>query len=158
MSKSNEIRVLNEKQIKQKLAGYKSAYTKKVNAAKTTKERKCLENGREAYVAERLHELMEQNKKQIQRRAGVLSWETRRANNAKRIVKQVEAVQTKNPVAKTASKKDYSSLDCFDDGIIMASLPVRRQNPFSIVVFLLHINCDKNKPYHNECVMTRLLC
>ena len=56
-----------------------------------------------------------------------------------------------------ASKKDYSSLDCFDDGIIVASLPVRRQNPFSIVVFLLHFSCDKNKPHHNECVMTRPL-
>ena len=109
MLKNDEIRVLTEKQIKQKLAGYKSAYTKKVNAAKTTKERKCLENGREAYVAERLHEIMEQNKKQIQRRAGVLSWETRRANNAKRNVKQVEAVQAKNPVAKTASKKSHGS-------------------------------------------------
>lgn len=109
MSKNDEIRVLTEEQIKQKLAGYKSAYTKKVNAAKTTKERKCLENGREAYVAERLHEIMEQNKKQIQRRAGVLSWETRRANNANRDVKLTETKQTKKSVAKTASKKSHGS-------------------------------------------------
>ena len=109
MLKNDEIRVLTKNQIKQKLAGYKSAYTKKVNAAKTTKERKCLENGREAYVAERLHEIMEQNKKQIQRRAGVLSWETRRANNAKRNVKQAETQQTKKCVSKTASKKSHGS-------------------------------------------------
>lgn len=109
MPKNNEIRVLTENQIKQKLAGYKSAYTKKVNAAKTAKERKCLENDREVYVAERLREIMEQNKKQIQRRAGVLSWETRRANSAKRNVKQVETKQTKKPVSKTASKKSHSS-------------------------------------------------
>jgi len=81
MSKT-EIRVLTDEQIKQKMAGYKSAYTKKMNAAKTTKERKALEDGRFSYLAERLHEIMEQNKKQIQRRAGVLSWETRRRNNA----------------------------------------------------------------------------
>lgn len=109
MLKNDEIRVLTENQIKQKLAGYKSAYTKKVNAAKTTKERKCLENGREAYVAERLHEIMEQNKKQIQRRAGVLSWETRRANNAKRNVKQIETQQTKKCVSKTTPKKSHGS-------------------------------------------------
>lgn len=100
MSKSNEIRVLNEKQIKQKLAGYKSAYTKRVNAAKTEKERKCLENGREAYLAERLHEIMEQNKKQVQRRAGVLSWETRRANIAK---------SNANPTAIKQNKKSHTS-------------------------------------------------
>ena len=100
MLKNDEIRVLTEKQIKQKLAGYKSAYTKKVNAAKTAKERKCLENDREVYVAERLHELMEQNKKQVQRRAGVLSWETRRANIAK---------SNANPTAIKQNKKSHGS-------------------------------------------------
>jgi hypothetical protein len=109
MSKNDEIHVLTEEQIKQKLAGYKSAYTKKVNAAKTTNERKALEDGRFSYLAERLHEIMEQNKKQIQRRAGVLSWETRRANCAKRNVKPTETKQTKKPVAKTASKKSHGS-------------------------------------------------
>ncbi len=108
MSK-NEIRVLTDEQIKQKLAGYKSHYTKKVKAAKTAKERKILENGREAYLAERLNEIMNENRKQIQRRAGVRSWESRRANSAKDTVRPTETKQTKKPVAKTTTSKSHGS-------------------------------------------------
>ena len=101
MSK-NEITVLTEEKIKQKMAGYKSHYTRKVNAAKTRKERKSLETARESYLADRLAEIVEFNKKQIQRRAGFLAWETRRANNAKRMAKAVAKPAT--PKAEKAEK------------------------------------------------------
>lgn len=103
MTKQTEISVLTEEKIKQKLAGYKSHYTRKVNAAKTAKERKALESKRDEYIAERLAELNEQNKKQIQRRAGVLSWETRRANSQKRTVQPIECQCKKQ--AKAFEKK-----------------------------------------------------
>lgn len=75
--------VLSEKEIKQKMAGYKSAYTKRINAAKTAKERKELEAGRDAYLACIENAMREEQKKMVQRRAGHLSWVTRRANQEK---------------------------------------------------------------------------
>ena len=64
-------------------------------------------------------------------------------------VKQIRAIAT------TEFSLVVVNYDCFDDGIVVTSLPVRRQKTFSIVVFLLHLNC-KSKPWHNEDVMTRL--
>lgn len=110
MKKENEIKVLTETEIKQKLAGYKSHYTKKVNSAKTDKERKNLESKREEYLAERLAEIQKENRHQIMRRAGVLSWETRRANSQKRTVPSTETKQTKKPVAKTTAKRTNSKV------------------------------------------------
>lgn len=83
MSESKKYVVLTEKEIKQKLAGYKSAYTKKVNAATSKKERKALEEGRDSYIALIESTIREENKKMIQRRAGHLSWLTRKANQEK---------------------------------------------------------------------------
>ena len=103
-----EFTVLTEDKIKQKLAGYKSNYTKRINAARTAKERKELEAKRDAYIGERETALREENRKQIQRRAGHLSWETRRANNAKRTA--TETTATKKPAdQKRPPKKCHHS-------------------------------------------------
>jgi len=83
MNESKKYVVLTEKEIKQKLAGHKSAYTKRVSAAKTAKERKALEAGRDAFISAIECEIRAENKKMIQRRAGHLSWITRKANQEK---------------------------------------------------------------------------
>lgn len=80
--------VLSEKEIKQKMAGYKSAYTKRINAAKTVKERKELEASRDAYLACIENSIREEQKKMVQRRAGHLSWVTRKANQEKNATTQ----------------------------------------------------------------------
>ena len=100
-----EFTVLTEDKIKQKLAGYKSNYTKRVNAARTAKERKELEAKRDAYIGERETALREENRKQIQRRAGHLSWETRRANSAKRNAPRTETPAAKKPADQKRSQK-----------------------------------------------------
>lgn len=120
--KKNEVVVLTSRQMQQKLAGYKSNYTKRVKSAKTEKERKALENGREAYVERMKKMLDEQNRKQIQRRAGFLSWKTRRANavasrpaveqiekTARKAVKKVAKGVEQKRAGKTATKKCHSS-------------------------------------------------
>ena len=94
--------VLTEKQIVQKLAGYKSAYTKQVKAAKTARERKMLEAKREEFIGCIEHAIRNENRKAIQRRAGHLSWVTRRNNQAK----QTEIMNEKKTAHRhTASKK-----------------------------------------------------
>lgn len=96
--KAEAMKVLTEKEIKLKMAGYKSCYTKKINAAKTAKEKKFLEKNRETWLQEIEQRIVAENKKMIQRRAGVLSWETRRKN----------AQQSETVVAKKSSKKNRS--------------------------------------------------
>lgn len=99
----NAIKVLSEKEINQKMAGYKASYNRKVNQAKGA-ERTKLENGRENYLAECMKGIVEQNKKSVQRLAGFKSWETRRANQA--------AVEKKPEVKKKVVVKNprkYSS-------------------------------------------------
>lgn len=95
--------VLNEKEIKQKMAGYKSAYTKRVKAAKTAKERKELESGRDAFIACIEKAIRDEQKKMIQRRAGHLSWITRKSN-------QEKTVSTKTN--KTTKNSRKSSCKC----------------------------------------------
>lgn len=82
-----QVHVLTETQIKQKLAGHKAHYTKKVNAATNIRERLALESKREAYIAERLAELQAENLHQIRRRAAFRAWETMRARNAEEVTK-----------------------------------------------------------------------
>ena len=76
--------VFTEKQIVQKMAGYKSAYTKLVKSAKTAKERELLELERQGYLDAIEHSIRTANKKAIQRRAGHLSWITRKSNQEKK--------------------------------------------------------------------------
>lgn len=106
--KKNEVVVLTSRQMQQRLAGYKSNYTKRVKSAKTEKERKALENGREAYVERMKKMLDEQNRKQIQRRAGFLSWKTRRANDA---VASRPAVEQTEKTARKAVKKVANGIE-----------------------------------------------
>lgn len=98
-----QVHVLTETQIKQKLAGHKAHYTKKVNAATNIRERLALESKREAYIAERLAKLQAENLHQIRRRAAFRAWETMRARNAE------EVNQTKNVTTKTTAKVTKSS-------------------------------------------------
>ena len=101
--------VLTEKQINQKMAGHKSNYTKKVQSAKTAKERKSLESKRDAYLAERLAEIMKENRHRIMVRAGYRAWDTRRANSAKCTVCNTETNTCKcnQTVAKTTAKRAH---------------------------------------------------
>ena len=92
--------VLSEKEIKQKMAGHKSAYTKRINAAKTAKERKELEAGRDAYLACIENAMREEQKKMVQRRAGHLSWITRKANQEKAVTKATTTSCKKNKSSK----------------------------------------------------------
>lgn len=103
MNESKKYVVLTEKEIKQKLAGYKSAYTKRVDAAKTAKERKALEAGREAFIAHIEEGIRSENKKMIQRRAGHLSWITRKANQEKKETCVCKKTSTKKSTKKSCS-------------------------------------------------------
>lgn len=94
-TETKEITVLTEEKIQQKMAGYKSAYTKKINSAKTAQERKALLDARDEFLANRLSEIQKENKHQIMRRAGVMSWETRRQNSQKRVVTSTPTKCTK---------------------------------------------------------------
>lgn len=97
--------VLTEKQIVQKMAGYKSAYTKLIKSAKTAKERKHLEDTREDYLGVIERAIRNENKKAIQRRAGHLSWITRRENqNSVKTIEKKE-VKTATSTKKTSCKK-----------------------------------------------------
>jgi hypothetical protein len=110
MKNANEAYVvLTEKQIVQKMAGYKSAYTKMVNAAKTTKERKALEANRDAYLSKIETEIRKENKKSIQRRAGHLSWITRKANQSANSATTQTVTEKKS---KTTSKKVCRCTSC----------------------------------------------
>jgi hypothetical protein len=92
--------VLSDKEIKQKMAGHKSAYTKRINAAKTSKERKELEAGRDAYLACIESAMRDEQKKMIQRRAGHLSWITRKANQEKVNAEAITTTCKKNKTSK----------------------------------------------------------
>lgn len=103
-----QVHILTETQIKQKLAGYKSHYTKRVNAAKTAQERVALEAQREAYISERLAELNAENLHQFRRRAAFRAWETMRARQAEEVnqlqnatIKTTKVDNPSKPVVKT---------------------------------------------------------
>lgn len=100
---TDTIKVLSEKEISQKMAGFKANYSRRINQAKSSKERAALENAKEEYLNSCMERIIAENKKQIQRRAGVLSWKTRRANQS--------AGQVKIVNIRTESKKSnkYSS-------------------------------------------------
>lgn len=76
----NAFPVLSEDQIKHKMAGYKSAYQRRINQTKSNSEKKKLCDGMELWLKEKYDAIMAENKKAVQRRAGHLSWETRRMN------------------------------------------------------------------------------
>ena len=112
--------VMSEQQIKQKMAGYKASCKRRINAAKTTDEKRRLEAEMEKYVAEKQQEMLEQNRKARQRLAGYRAWETRRNNlkaaNEARQVKDSARKESakksspvKNVVDKCAGKKRYCS-------------------------------------------------
>lgn len=105
----NKFNVLTEKEIKQKMAGYKSAYTKMVKATKTAKARKALEDARETYLGAIESTILAENKKAIQRRAGHLSWETRRANANKTVTRVNTATTKKQKTTKSRTAISVSS-------------------------------------------------
>ncbi|MBR4316262.1 MAG: hypothetical protein IKP65_04740 [Alphaproteobacteria bacterium] len=77
-----EMTVLTEQKIKQKMAGYKSAYSKRIKAATNSKERSKLMKERDSFLASKEKEILDLNRKAVQVRAGKLSWVTRRKNEA----------------------------------------------------------------------------
>lgn len=95
--------VFTEKQIVQKMAGYKSAYTKLVKSAKTAKERELLELERQSYLDAIEHTIRTANKKAIKRRAGHLSWITRKSNQEKKL--EMTTTETNNEKKSTRSCK-----------------------------------------------------
>jgi hypothetical protein len=81
MEKSlSKYEVLSETKIRQKIAGYKSAWTKRIKAAKPS-ERKKVYAKSVVELARVEKDIREFNKKQIQRRAGAKSWITRSLKN-----------------------------------------------------------------------------
>ena len=115
--------VMSEQQIKQRMAGYKASCKRRINAAKTTDEKRRLEAEMEKYVAEKHHEMLEQNRKARQRLAGYRAWETRRRNieaaketrktrDAERkesMKKTAKPAASKNTAEKSACRKRYCS-------------------------------------------------
>ena len=99
--------VLTEKQIVQKMAGHKSAYTKLVKAARTVKERKHLESERDSYLGVIERAIRDENRKAIQRRAGHLSWITRNENKKARA-----SVATASSCKKTSTKSTKKTCRC----------------------------------------------
>ena len=104
---TSAIKVLSEKEISQKMAGFKANYSRRINQAKSSKERAALENAREEYLNSCMERIVAENKKQIQRRAGVLSWETRRANQSAGQAKVVKTVAKASSESKKSNR--YSS-------------------------------------------------
>lgn len=115
MEKSlSKYEVLSEAKIRQKIAGYKSAWTKRIRAAKPS-ERKKIYAKSVVELARVEKDIREFNKKQIQRLAGAKSWVTRRINeeakktsskyhnDLKKAVINVSNKMTKNTKKHTAS-------------------------------------------------------
>lgn len=110
--KTNEIKVMSEKEINQRMAGFKASYSRRINQAKTTKERASLEKNKLQYLNECMQRLVAEKKKSIQRMAGVKSWETRRANQSANEVKASEThhvVKSEKEQEPVAKKSRYSS-------------------------------------------------
>lgn len=97
MKKTEEVTVLSEKEIRQKLAGYKANYNRELNKA-TGNERKSKEDARDQFFANIEKKIREENQHNKMVRAGHLSWETRRAN----MNKKCRVASTDTP----CSKKD----------------------------------------------------
>jgi hypothetical protein len=96
----NDVKVLTEKEITQKMAGYKANYNRKVNAA-TGNERKALEDARDEFIANRENAIRTENQHNKMVRAGYLAWETRRANCQKRRVTDTQTTSAKKSTKKT---------------------------------------------------------
>lgn len=100
--------VLSPEKIKQKLAGYLANYNRKVNSA-SAKEKKALEESRGDFMKEREKEIFEANRKAVQRRAGYLSWETRKKNLAEK-KNEVECTCVKKSRSENPKKRYGSSM------------------------------------------------
>ena len=97
--------VLSSEKIKQKLAGYLANYNRRLNKA-AGKEKRELEASRQEFMDERKAEILEQNRKAVQRRAGYLSWETRKKNLMNQTVENIKEETKKT---KCDGKKRYGS-------------------------------------------------
>lgn len=103
--------VLSNEQIKRKMAGYKSVYQRWINHAENKAERKKLCDKMESWLKEKYDGIMSENKKAIQRRAGHLSWETRRMNEKSdvRCFRKTEKTDKVVKTEKAVKKSGYSS-------------------------------------------------
>ncbi len=81
--------VMTERTIAMKMAGYKASWMRKLNSEKTASGKKAIQAKMEKDLAERRRELDEINQKAKWSIAGYRSWETRRANQAKKAAESV---------------------------------------------------------------------
>lgn len=102
--------VLSERKIQQKMAGYKSAYSKKIKAAVNSKERMKLMKERDSFLEAKEEDIRHQNRKAIQVRAGKLSWETRRKNESVKSHKSAEKHTCKSCSSKSSSKTNCKKI------------------------------------------------
>ena len=105
---TNEICVLSEEKINQKMAGYKAGYSRKVNQAKGA-ERAKLEKNRESYLAQCFDSIMNENKKAVRHLAAVKAWATRRGEVAAPAKSEVKPQSVRKC---SAGKKYSSSIKC----------------------------------------------
>ena len=97
---ANDIKVLTEKEITQKMAGFKANYNRRLNKA-TGDERKSMVAARDQYFANKEKTLREENQHNKMVRAGYLAWETRRSNSQKRRVTSTQTTATKKSTKNT---------------------------------------------------------
>ena len=109
MKKETEMpTVMNEKTIAMKMAGYKASWMRKLNSEKTASGKKAIQAQMEKSLADRRQELEQANQQAKWSIAGYRSWETRRANQAKRAA---EAVRQTAKQGRKAGKKTVKAAE-----------------------------------------------
>lgn len=99
--------VMTERTISMKMAGYKASWMRKLNSEKTASGKKAIQAKMEKDLAERRQMLEEANQKAKWSIAGYRSWETRRANQAK---KAAETIRETMKQDRKAGKKTVKNL------------------------------------------------
>ena len=99
--------VMTERTISMKMAGYKASWMRKLNSEKTASGKKAIQAKMEKDLAERRRELDEINQRAKWSIAGYRSWETRRANQAKKTAETVTRTLKQN---RKAGKKNTKNL------------------------------------------------
>ena len=99
--------VMTERTISMKMAGYKASWMRKLNSEKTASGKKAIQAKMEKDLAERRQMLEEANRKAKWSVAGYRSWETRRANQAKKAAETIKETMKQD---RKAGKKTVKNL------------------------------------------------
>lgn len=99
--------VMTERTISMKMAGYKASWMRKLNSEKTASGKKAIQAKMEKDLVERRRQLDEINQKAKWSIAGYRSWETRRANQAKKAAETIKETMKQN---RKAGKKTVKNL------------------------------------------------